>query len=94
MRPSLRGFPGGWGSDADARGLLSPLVRSFLRQSISKWLEDGTSAPSGRARGKADLFTLNLTKAEVDADLAEMVEKSGHQEKPSSKRRSAARASK
>jgi hypothetical protein len=66
----------------------------FLRQSISKWLDDGTSAPSGRARGKADLFQLSLSKPEIDADIAEMVEKSGHTEKPGAKRRAAARASK
>ena len=47
--------------------LVSP---GFLRQPMGKWLEDGTCAPSGRARGKADLFTLPLSRAAIEADIA------------------------
>jgi len=42
----------------------------FLRQPMGKWLEDGTCAPSGRARGKADLFTLALPRHAIEADIA------------------------
>ena len=51
--------------------------RRFLRQNMSKWLDDGTSAPSGRARGKADQFQLVVGKAEIDEDINEILEKTG-----------------
>ena len=43
----------------------------FLRQSMGKWAEDGTLAPSGRVRGNAkpDQFNLTLGKEEVQADI-------------------------
>ncbi len=46
------------------------VLRSFLRQPMGKWLEDGTCAPSGRARGKADLFNLVLPRPDIEADIA------------------------
>merc|ERR1712224_743759 len=49
----------------------------FLRQPMGKWLEDGTCAPSGRARGKADLFTLALPRNSIEADIAAIEHEQG-----------------
>jgi hypothetical protein len=49
----------------------------FLRQPIGKWLEDGSCAPSGRARGKADLFALALPRQQIEADIAAIEHESG-----------------
>jgi len=60
----------------------------FLRQPLTKWLEDGTCAPSGRARGKADLFALTLPRQNVEADIAAIEHESGIHTTGSKTRRS------
>ena len=42
----------------------------FLRQPPAKWQDDGSCAPSGRARGKADQFALSLPRPSIEADIA------------------------
>mmetsp|Transcript_149 Transcript_149/g.317 ORF Transcript_149/g.317 Transcript_149/m.317 type:complete len:99 (-) Transcript_149:88-384(-) len=58
-----------WATPLTPPSFLS-LLGSFLRQPMGKWLEDGTCAPSGRARGKADLFNLALPRPDIEADIA------------------------
>ena len=47
----------------------------FLRQPPAKWQDDGSCAPSGRARGKADQFALSLPRPSIEGDRARELER-------------------
>ena len=50
----------------------------FLRRPLAKWNEDGTPAPTARVRNtRGEPFVLQLTKAEVESDLAAIADAEG-----------------
>ena len=45
---------------------------------LAKWSEDGTPAPTARVRNtRGEPFTLQLTKPEIEADLAAIADAEG-----------------